>query len=367
LTIESGETLTVDAFVILVNDGLIENEGKIILNDQGGMGNFGHLVNSGTIYIRPQGAFSNVTPLFSLITNNADGKIFNAGFFSNLNVIGNYGTIENIHPGTFTNAPFGVIYNFGGDIRNSGSFTNDGGIDNEGSFRNQCGVYSGNPPNLNPVETVDCLDSDNDAIDDAVDTLPVTFSNDFENEGGDLTPTSGTIIERGDQIISIIPWGYDETVLISSHPAGGFLSAEYNVCGFFMNFILDVGDVLALECDSADIQVLNGPIDITFTDGTTSGTATLDGGDSILFNPTSFSVTNNGDTPVIIIINGNPITIPPGETYSRDKVVGGIIIPIETTSLLLAGQHTSAVWMIPTLAGLAGAGLYLVKFRANRE
>jgi len=50
-----------------------------------------------------------------------------------------------------------------------------------------------------------------------------------------------------------------------------------------------------------------------------------------------------------------------------DVMVGGELLPINNTSLLLAGLSSSAIWMIPTLAGLAGAGLYLVKFRANRD
>ena len=48
-------------------------------------------------------------------------------------------------------------------------------------------------------------------------------------------------------------------------------------------------------------------------------------------------------------------------------VVGGELLPIDSTALLLAGLQTSAIWMIPTLAGLAGAGFYIIKFRTNKE
>ncbi len=47
--------------------------------------------------------------------------------------------------------------------------------------------------------------------------------------------------------------------------------------------------------------------------------------------------------------------------------VGGEIISLDSTSLLIAGLQTSAIWMIPTLAALAGAGFYLVRFRTNKE
>jgi len=48
-------------------------------------------------------------------------------------------------------------------------------------------------------------------------------------------------------------------------------------------------------------------------------------------------------------------------------IVGGEFLPIDSTALLLAGLQTSAIWIIPTLAGLAGAGFYLIKFRTNKE
>jgi len=49
------------------------------------------------------------------------------------------------------------------------------------------------------------------------------------------------------------------------------------------------------------------------------------------------------------------------------EVVGGEFLPIDSTALMLAGLQSSAIWMIPTLAGLAGAGFYLIKFRTNKE
>ena len=48
-------------------------------------------------------------------------------------------------------------------------------------------------------------------------------------------------------------------------------------------------------------------------------------------------------------------------------VVGGESLSIDSTALVLAGLQSSAIWMIPTLAGLAGAGAYLIKFRTTKE
>ncbi len=43
--------------------------------------------------------------------------------------------------------------------------------------------------------------------------------------------------------------------------------------------------------------------------------------------------------------------------------VAGELLPLDTSALMIAGLSTIAVWMIPAVAGLAGVGVYLVKFR----
>ena len=47
-------------------------------------------------------------------------------------------------------------------------------------------------------------------------------------------------------------------------------------------------------------------------------------------------------------------------------VVGGEFLPIDSTALFLAGLSSSAVWIIPTLAGLAGAGV-IIRSRLHRD
>ena len=44
-------------------------------------------------------------------------------------------------------------------------------------------------------------------------------------------------------------------------------------------------------------------------------------------------------------------------------IVGGELLPIDNTALLLAGLQTSAIWMLPVLAGAAGAGFAAFKLR----
>ncbi|MGH9910235.1 MAG: DUF7507 domain-containing protein, partial [Nitrososphaerales archaeon] len=48
-------------------------------------------------------------------------------------------------------------------------------------------------------------------------------------------------------------------------------------------------------------------------------------------------------------------------------VVGGNYMPINSAALLFAGIQTNAVWLVPTIAGLAGTGFYLIKFRIKED
>jgi len=45
------------------------------------------------------------------------------------------------------------------------------------------------------------------------------------------------------------------------------------------------------------------------------------------------------------------------------ECVAGEILPIMSSALVIAGVSTIAIWMVPAVVGLAGVGVYLVKFR----
>ena len=49
---------------------------------------------------------------------------------------------------------------------------------------------------------------------------------------------------------------------------------------------------------------------------------------------------------------------PPPETP-----VAGELLPLDSTALMIAGLTSMTVWMVPAVVGLAGVGVYLVKFR----
>jgi len=55
------------------------------------------------------------------------------------------------------------------------------------------------------------------------------------------------------------------------------------------------------------------------------------------------------------------------QTARPTTPVGGEFLPIDSTALVLAGLQTSAIWMLPVLAGIAGSafGVLYIKYRKN--
>jgi len=67
------------------------------------------------------------------------------------------------------------------------------------------------------------------------------------------------------------------------------------------------------------------------------------------------------DDPDCIIIT------PPPPPPTPKAPVGGEFLPIDNTALLLVGLQSSAIWMLPVLAGAAGAGAYFIRARMQKE
>ena len=50
-----------------------------------------------------------------------------------------------------------------------------------------------------------------------------------------------------------------------------------------------------------------------------------------------------------------------------DHSVAGELLSIDSTALMLAGLQTSALWLIPSVVGIAGVGFYLVRAKMNKD
>ena len=51
----------------------------------------------------------------------------------------------------------------------------------------------------------------------------------------------------------------------------------------------------------------------------------------------------------------------------NDPTVAGELLSVDSSALVIGGLASSAIWMIPMVAGIAGTGIYLVKTRTNRD
>ncbi len=161
--------------------------------------------------------------------------------------------------------------------------------------------------------------------------------------------------------------------LISSSSAAGTLVAEFTDVDFTNELI---------QCQSVG-------------GGTTAGTVTytvyMDPG-NVPFGQAQllFTTTQSGAGPIFNIDANGAFSAAPGATYSLTMVaeiehfaanhvssfdiglvcsskVAGELLPIDNTALMIAGLSSITVWMVPAVVGLAGVGVYLVKFRTNRD
>ena len=55
------------------------------------------------------------------------------------------------------------------------------------------------------------------------------------------------------------------------------------------------------------------------------------------------------------------------EVVLVSPVVGGDFLALDNTTLVLAGLQSSAIWMLPALAGIAGVGAYFIRTRMTKE
>jgi len=101
----------------------------------------------------------------------------------------------------------------------------------------------------------------------------------------------------------------------------------------------------------------------------------LDGTDALTNTAEVFTLGNLGLTPPVVSFHleitsdGVCVTEADRVIASLEDLikVGGIFLGVNNAALLIAGFQASAIWMIPTIAGIAATGIYLTKFRANKE
>ena len=131
-------------------------------------------------------------------------------------------------------------------------------------------------------------------------------------------------------------------------------------------------DFLAIDIDSGsgfetilkDVEVWNGENDLVGEPG---------GGNQVFTSTGLLDIQASTNVPPSIIVKITAEFESHLEDYELDKItitgdpieeiqiVGGEIIPIESTLLLLSGIHYTGAWLIPILVSLVGIGFVLVK------
>lgn len=155
-------------------------------------------------------------------------------------------------------------------------------------------------------------DADGDGIADLIDTSD-QYSNDFR----DAVDAYGTITNRGNQVLTVTDEMDPAGVRITADPAGGPLPATVSVCGGMATLSFDAGDEVVVTCSSVEIIVITGTVETTFVaaDGTPA-TTSLDQGNSLIFDPTTFTITapSTNPDPVIVLIQGVEVFLEAGKS-----------------------------------------------------
>lgn len=242
----------------------------------------------------------------------------NNGDITNSGTIINDGTINNIT--ILTNTATGIITNNNDIFINGGTVTNSGTIDNNaGSTIDNFVLSTTNSGTIINDGTIN------------------NFSGLTNNLGGIITNNSGGLLTN--QVGSIIT---------NFGTIDNFGTIANNISGFIIN---NTGAAINNYCGSVYLGNNSSPVPVNFIPcQDTDGDGVDDSIDNCPLVPNPAQTDTDGDGV--------------GDACeSTDVLIGGSIIPIDVTSLLVAGAFTNAIWILPVLAGTVGAGFAAYKLR----
>ena len=168
-------------------------------------------------------------------------------------------------------------------------------------------------------------------------------------------------IDKNTAVATLIGAGPDEFLSIAFAPDGTLYMTSQNFCGDITDDFLreinpdtaavisTIGLVMGIDVDGLGVR----------SDGTIFASPGRCGDPTEIY-------TINAATGQVTLVGSGPEAISDITFFPAPKVAGELL-PLDSTALFLAGIQSMSVWMIPTVLGLAGVGVYLVKFRANRE
>lgn len=156
-------------------------------------------------------------------------------------------------------------------------------------------------------------DDDGDGIPDELDTLAASPSLEFSDAGLGGT-TFGTILNQGDQVLTISEEANPDGVRIAADPNGGLQPASLSICGI-AQVSISAGTEIVVTCGSITIKVVDGTAEmLMFANDGTTGSVSLGAGNGLTFDEESAIVTvpaGNAEN-VILVVNGEEKNIAPG-------------------------------------------------------
>ena len=207
-------------------------------------------------------------------------------------------------------------------------------------------------------------DDDGDGIPDELDTSAISPSLEFSDAGLGGT-TFGTILDQGDQILTISEATNPEGVRITADPEGGSMPASLSICGI-AQVSISAGTDIVVTCGSITIRVDNGVAEmLLFANDGTTGSLSLGAGNSLTFDEDTAVVTVPSDNAnnVVLIIDGVEQNITPGGALNiadtdGDGVEGSLdVCPQENAT----GFDADSDGCIDSTAGLSQMLMTLVE------
>ena len=144
-----------------------------------------------------------------------------------------------------------------------------------------------------------------------MDVRPIFNSDDFSDG-----PTTGSIVNPGDQILTVVDAADPADGLsISADAGGGATPATVSVIGGGGVLSLSPGDQVIVTFSSVGLEVIEGPVTVTLFGTGVEGIVTLLSGQGLIFDPTDNSVTAfPGQPDFTVSVGGVDIVVSAGQT-----------------------------------------------------
>ena len=171
----------------------------------------------------------------------------------------------------------------------------------------------------NIVATRLAPDMDSDGIANDIDTDPLTATDDFSNG-----TTSGTITDRGNQILTINDEAALDGIRITASASGGSGVAKIQVCGASGTLVIRADSGMVVTCGSVILYVEpeSTPVDMEFIFNGEIATVTVPAEYAVAYEPETATVdvieipTGPEPEPVTLSVGGAEVPIVPGETLT---------------------------------------------------